>query len=68
MEIWIQSFIFVWALFALITIALSIVMGAFYLYEKRWYKRNLLNWEKRLNRGETLTAENLFKKEVDHGF
>ena len=68
MEIWIQSFIFVWALFALITISLSIVMGAFYLYEKRWYKKNLLNWEKRLNRGETLTAENLFKKEVDHGF
>ncbi len=68
MEIWIQSFIFVWALFALITIALSIVMCAFYLYEKRWYKKNLLNWEKRLNRGEILTAENLFKKEVDHGF
>ena len=68
MEIWIQSFIFVWALFALITISLSIVMGAFYLYEKRWYKKNLLNWEKRLNRGETLTAEDLFKKEVEHGF
>jgi hypothetical protein len=68
MEIWIQSFIFVWALCAFMAISTALVMGAFYLYEKRWYKKNLLNWEKRLNRGEILTAENLFKKEVDHGF